>query len=1208
MTDEANITPSSEALNTVKAWYREYRATHGSAPIEDMNQLAARLELNHAHPSGIAQLFSNGQTHLDSLYRDTGLLKANMRKLNRVLDDKANKEHNEGSAHLSLSVGAAIWPGKNLPILLYPIRVEEIEESDLSHCLIRITWPAVVNESLITELRTLGVAVTADDIIAHSASDGASLDSDVVFKNLKQAVGSHIEKFTIERSMVIGCFIRSSTLMLADADHILSLMENGGTGNDLIDVFSQPEQAGQRLQERELPEYRPFDCDPHEENEVGDVDNVTRYAARVVTSGTSVFMNLPVAYDSVPYAAAITSHAAMAGKTVLYAPGSAEQKRNFLLSMREHQIDGFVLDLADASAGTSIDKQLISAVSFQPGTAHNRFNQLADELVGVRGRLTKYLSDLHGKNEQWNVSAYETIENLARISALPTHPSTHVRLSADTARALVGHESEWGRKLVRAGEIGEYTLGPNDTPWFKASLYTRDEATTAYQRVERLLDSILPTVAKHIATTSQTCGFPVPSTPHEWNKQVHVLRNLRKVLDIFQPAIFERDIDSMIEATASKAERKESNSTMGYWERRRLTKEAKSLLRAGAQPDNLRDALIVVRRQSELWREFVPRGGWPVLPPRLDDIIETQENLERDVTALSHVLDRTPMGGDLDNTQFEELEKNLRSLYNDRKALEDLPERACLEVEFSNAGLDEFIADLRSRKVDPQSAPDELTLAWWTTVFESIVQASPIIANQDGSVLSSATERFMQVDTEHVRSIGALVQESLMKRLSEIVYAHSQDANAAHAALTLQPAMRYSTIVNMYPQIVSAAKPIVVGMPVAVASETSTGVKIADIAVIDACAHIQPLELFSILSRVDTVIILAHEETVSSASIKTLVDVLPRINATARLDKRDPRLSAFLIDAGYGSLPLGVAPNMIRHSVQFSHVPGNGVPTAGQGMVETSRQEIDRVVHIIEERCASFDRIPRGYKLTVVCFNDTHRQRVGAELKSLAGKDSTLRRFLHHVAVVAINDVAGMDSTDVILTTGFAKTTQGRLIQQFGIVDNPAGEGMLLDALALGHSKLDIVSSFYAYEMEDDRLHQPGSQLLKRVLAWAENLEDSSIHPTEHFHDDDILLNDLADRMRSRGLNVAVNYGYDKGQRIPLAVGLPNQPYALAVCTDDKQFMSIPSTRQRHRFAVEDLEILGWSVMYVWSVAAFVNPEKEVDRIVAYLARLGDAK
>ncbi|MDK6248812.1 hypothetical protein QP199_26580, partial [Escherichia coli] len=76
--------------------------------------------------------------------------------------------------------------------------------------------------------------------------------------------------------------------------------------------------------------------------------------------------------------------------------------------------------------------------------------------------------------------------NLARISALPTHPSTHVRFSVDTARAIVGHEEEWGRKLVRAGEIGEYTIDAPDTPWFIASLYTRDEAITAYQRVERL--------------------------------------------------------------------------------------------------------------------------------------------------------------------------------------------------------------------------------------------------------------------------------------------------------------------------------------------------------------------------------------------------------------------------------------------------------------------------------------------------------------------------------------------------------------------------------------------------------------------------------------------------------------------------------------------------------------------------------------------------
>ncbi|MCC2748876.1 hypothetical protein LK487_18055, partial [[Eubacterium] rectale] len=84
------------------------------------------------------------------------------------------------------------------------------------------------------------------------------------------------------------------------------------------------------------------------------------------------------------------------------------------------------------------DKQLISAVGFQQGVATQHFGQLADELVGVRSRLTRYLGDLHGVNDKWNVSAYETIQNLARISVLPTHPATHIRLTEQSAIAIAG--------------------------------------------------------------------------------------------------------------------------------------------------------------------------------------------------------------------------------------------------------------------------------------------------------------------------------------------------------------------------------------------------------------------------------------------------------------------------------------------------------------------------------------------------------------------------------------------------------------------------------------------------------------------------------------------------------------------------------------------------------------------------------------------------
>ena len=71
-----------------------------------------------------------------------------------------------------------------------------------------------------------------------------------------------------------------------------------------------------------------------------------------------------------------------------------------------------------------------------------------------------------------------------------------------------------------------------------------------------------------------------------------------------------------------------------------------------------------------------------------------------------------------------------------------------------------------------------------------------------------------------------------------------------------------------------------------------------------------------------------------------------------------------------------------------------------------------------------------------------------------------------------------------------------------------------------------------------------------------------------------------------------------------MVIGLKNKPFALAVLTDDASFMSVQSTRERHRMLSADLMTLGWSVTSVWSVGAFVNPEKEVDRMVSQLANL----
>ena len=1172
---------STTALDRIRGWREQYRLGLSPSPLEDVTQLTAQLDLTHAHPSGIAQLFASGHVTLDSLFRDNGMLRAAGRRVERVIDDRETKSRISGVGELSLVVGVATWKGNQVPVLMYPVEVRRTGKTAESGTTIAFTGRVRLNASFAAVMREHNVALDEAKLFDGSNYESGTPETSAVFSAITARATSAFPDFEIERHIILGCFMDPSTQMLVESQKIIDQLAQGPTGNTVLDALAGDKAARDALNNADIAEYSPFDGDPHGEYEVGDVSNTVRYAAQIAASGHSLFVDSSIGNNTAEQAAAIASRCVMSGRSVLYVPCVTNQRRRFAQAINANEMGGQLLDIADDGANAAIDRQLIAAVGFQSGVATSRFDQLADELVGVRSRLTRYLGDLHGVSQEWGVSAYQTIQNLAQIAVLPTRPTTHVRLSKQAAHAISDKMEDWAVKMQRAGELGEYSITEKDTAWFKASIYSEEEAVSAHQRVVELLRKVLPATREQVASTVQTCGFPIPTTAQEWGRQVMVLKNLRRVLDVFQPEIFERDIVSMIEATKPKAERKAEGSSMGFWERRRHIKEAKGLLRVGAQVENLHDALQVVAKQSEQWHMFVPHGGWPVLPAKLDDILETQDELTRDMTALNTILATTPMGGSLETVDFNQVEERLKALYDDHQSLDTLPERARLEREFHDIGLDELVEDLRNRGIDDNAVAGELQLAWWTTVFEDIVRSSAIISNQDGSALQAAADRFAQVDVEHVRSVGPMVAQESMRRLCDMLFSRTQEANLLHTTLAGSRSVSLNRLHKEHAQILAAAKPILMATPATLAAVTDPA-PLADVVIVDAGAHIPSVELMSIVCRAQQVVVIAHRETVTSDSVRSLIALLPSVKIADRPVRRAPKLGAFLESEGYGSLSLDVAREGSQGEVAYHY--------------------IEEVVRIITQRAASFTIVPASYTLTVVALTHTFRTRLGAELKAMATKNKAMGLFLRHVRIVDITDVAGAHTTDAIVAMCYAKTSHGRLLQQFGALEAEGGRGMLLDALAVADRHVDIVSAFSSTDMDDERLHQSGPKMLKTVLRWAEQLDDRPVRPSENESGTNILFNDLADRIRARGLKVAVDYGFDRGTRLPLVVGLPDKPFSLAVLTDDAQFMGLQSTRQRHRVLLQDIESLGWSVMTVWSVGAFVNPDKEVDRIVARLS------
>ncbi len=1229
----------AEKLERINKWHEKYKSQLAPSPLEDITKLCAQLELTHAHPSGIAQLFASGKATLQALFRDSGMLRAAGRRLDRVFEDRDNKAHENGVSELSLVVGVASWSGNHVPVLTYPVRVLREAGKDETAATIYFSGNVRLNHALVLRLQERGVHLSEDALFDGANYQSGTPETSAVFDAICAAAQRVFPDFDIERDIVLGCFTDSGSRFLAESGQILRALKLGNVGNTMIDAIAGDDIAVESLGAKDTSDYSPLDADPHYEYEVGDVSNAVRYAAGKAANGASLAIDADAGCDSALIAAAISSRCVLAGKSVLYVPNVMEQQRRFRHALSANEISSLSLDVSDSHLAKHVDAQLIAAVGSRQSVASSRFEQVCDELVGVKTRLNRYLGDLHGVNERWGVSAYQTMQNLAGIAMLPTHPCTHVRLSVDAARSLSGHLDEWAQKLHEADSLGEFTTNAEDTPWFGASLFSENEAVTVYQRVVDVLTKLLPAAREHVKSTVQNCGFPIPSTAREWGRQVTVLKNLRRVLDVFQPDIFERDLNAMIEASKPKAVRKREGTPMGFWERRHHIKEARSLLRVGAKVDDLHEALKIVAAQAVQWRTFVPHGGWPVLPPKLDEIVSTQELLDRNLVALNAVLSTTRLGADLENIEFTKLDERLQALHDSRESLDTLPGRCVIERELRGVGLEDLVCDLRRRKVTGQALDGELHLAWWTTVFEDIVNSSEIISNQDGSALQDASDRFVQVDTEHVRSVGPMVQQEALKKLCDLLFARSQEANQLHTALASNGSgVTFAKLMNSYPDLLLAAKPILVAMPSTLTMMTEFR-PIVDVVIIDSAEHINNIELLSILARARQAVVIAHKQTVSSQSVSDLISVLPTICVKSRATRRSAYLADFLENHGYGALRHDVPVEKMQGNVKLHQVEAAGVPVMATGLIESSQREIDEVVSLIKQRAKTFSVVPSSYVLAVVTLTSVFRNRLGAELKALAVKDENMGRFLRHVRLVSVNEAVGAYATDVILSLCYAKTSHGRLLQQFGVLEEEGGKSMLLDSLALARRNLDIVCAFKSSDMEDDRLHQDGPKLLKDLLTWAQNLDDNPVdavnaanaavagdsgdaseasdegnegEPTKSQAAGDfsangfsnVLFADLAERIRSRGLNVAVNYGFSEDHSIPLVVGLPDKPFALAVLTDDASFMSLESTRERNRILAQDLEYLGWSVMNVWSVGAFVNPEKEVERIVSRIGEL----
>ena len=182
-----------------------------------------------------------------------------------------------------------------------------------------------------------------------------------------------------------------------------------------------------------------------------------------------------------------------------------------------------------------------------------------------------------------------------------------------------------------------------------------------------------------------------------------------------------------------------------------------------------------------------------------------------------------------------------------------------------------------------------------------------------------------------------------------------------------------------------------------------------------------------------------------------------------------------------------------------------------------------------------------------------------------------------------IESVQGDEKDIIIFSTGYARDKNGRLIMQFGSLNQSGGENRLNVAITRAREKIFIVSSLYPQQLKTESLKNEGPKLLKAYLQYALEISEGKFIPSpspgENFRVDWYLKQKIQ------------NWANDHLTDCQIEEGLPftdltikkNDQYIGLLLTDDDLYYQSASMKEMHVYRPFTMSSKHWKFTGFWS-------------------------
>ena len=1178
--------------DALKEWRDQLQDRSSVSPLRDLAAThASVVDLRAGHPSGLAQLFAHRPTPISALLRDPHIREAGLHRGRLILEEAEHVRAATGAWTAALVVGTVAWVEADerveMPLLMRPVGLETYRGDDVQ---VTLHDSASVNPVFLGILRERAENLGLGSALPAVAT-GSEFDPRPLWDHVRGLTSLFGEQLEVNDRLLLGAFDDPEQRLLDDLDDCDPVI----SASTVLAAAAGDGDAQAQLAEP-LPAFPRGDRDPFAERGIGDLDDVQFATLDLVATGRDVFLQSPPGADAVGTAAAIAADGAASGRTVAVVGGQEQALKQVADRMRLLGASELVMDGTVRAWNADARARLLESITIgSPQVDDRALRTAGEELLRSRADLHRRFDALHRSHRPWGVSVFEAVQAIVRFTTSDPAPATTLRLSAEAGGVVADHGfasvtaaimavlyPEGGDEAASEEPAPDATT-PDIEPWW-AQHVEPEQGARLDEALAMLLGRAIPKMQAEAAIAAHETGVDEADSLATWFEQVRMFEDLREILETFSPAVFHRSLHDLVAATAPHGSSRYVD--IPRRERRALMRRAIELLRPGRGKERLHDDLVRAHELALRWRAQCSAGGWPTVPDDYDvfaDRVRDASALWETVRETAHLhVESDDLAVEPWDVMFGELSRLAQGLPGTLEPVSSKP----LDIDVEAAGFGPLIEELRTRGATEAQARRDLEFAWWAAAFDAIVAVDSTLTEY--GALGAAVERFRKADRTFADArIGPLMRAVAERRRTAIAR-HPDVARDLFAALVEGADAAVKELWRDFGALTTALRPVVIAKAEQV-SRLAPPTRAFDVAVVVASESLALAELVPTLARAKQVVVVGDAHSATRSAVAALAVLLPQVTLHAGPQPRDVRVTAVLARAAYGrSIEALPAPGNIN-LLDVRQLDSVGAPVAGAEDVESTRAEVAAVV---EHAASVFASLPRR-SLVVVAGNELHAARLA---DALAEKSP---RLAASVPVEVMGDAAGHAVDEVVISLGYARDARGRVPADLGALSQSWGREALVQAIVSSRSRVTVFSSLPGDQLPAGADDGDGLEELRELLQAGHERAIAPERPEPA--PSDWLLADVAARLRLDGYGVHVRYG-NGPDAVPMAVGgRRDRGYQVAVVTDEAAPAGSASLRDRVRWLRTSLEALDWTVVPLWTLDVFMDPDAAAAQVRAAL-------